>query len=136
VKEIFESWADNGGRITSPDPTRDKNHKKTNKFAIKARATTAKAQGSFRRTSFAQNEIRFTHEELMKYKAASTYKPRGDEVYGKAKPYQDPVKEMVVNKWGNVAKIKQENKYQNIIDKLEKENKQKEEDKKYRFERG
>ena len=64
VKEIFASWAEEP-RIPSSKPVQDKNHRLTNMMAIKNRATTAKQQGEFRNTQYA-NGLRFTKEQLMK----------------------------------------------------------------------
>ena len=99
MKEIFESWAATKEEL-KVDERQDKNHKLTNKYAIRARATTAKAQGAFRKTDFAENKIRWTREQLMKVPKYDKYVPRGDEVFGKPKPPMHHMGNIVTNVYG------------------------------------
>ena len=102
VGDLFAVWAPNTG--LSDPPKYDKNQKQMNKYAVKVRATTAKGQGSMRRTEIGEN-IRYTASDLWKKNddIYPKYKPKGDEVYGKPVP-KNQIGDLLTNFYGNEAK--------------------------------
>ena len=72
----------------------------------------------------------------MKFKPPPRYEPKGEETFGKPLKRGERAKEVINNVFGEQAALKQMKKYAGLRDKLDQEEQKKEEDKRYRWDRG
>ena len=78
VADMFKEQPPPVVKPTIFQPKMDKNQKLINKMAIRQRATTAKAQGSFRRTKYGEDGMRFPEKKIggeLKYNIFQTCEP-------------------------------------------------------------